>query len=98
MDTGDLIEAVQARRAVELVYGGGARVVHPHAVYRTAAGNLRLDALQVSGATSSGPLPGWRDFNLMKIAGLRVLETTFEVSPEFNLAAERYRHGLLAHA
>jgi hypothetical protein len=97
MDTGDLIEAVRARRVVELVYGDGVRVVHPHAVYRTAAGNLRLDALQVSGVTSSGSLPGWRDFNLMKIADVRVLETTFDVSPEFNLAAERYRHGLLAH-
>ncbi len=98
MDTGDLIEAVRARRAVELVYGGGSRVVHPHAVYRTAAGNLRLDALQVSGATSSGALPGWRDFNLMKIAEVRVLEAEFEPAPDFNRESERYRHGVLALA
>ena len=100
MDTGDLIDAVRMRRAVELVYrgGGGVRIVHPHAVYRTADGALRVDALQVGGATRSGVLPGWRDFNLMKITELRVLEAEFEPAADFNPESERYRHGVLALA
>ena len=99
MDTGDLIEAVRAHRVVELRYGGReARVVHPHAVYRAASGGLFVDALQVSGASRSGALPGWREFALMRIAELRVLDARFEPDPEFNRASERYQHGLLACA
>jgi hypothetical protein len=99
MDTGDLIDAVRAHRVVELCYGGGeARVVHPHAVYRAASGGLFLDGLQVSGATRSGSLPGWREFALMRIVDLRVLDARFEPDPEFNRGSERYQHGLLACA
>lgn len=97
MDTGDLIDAVRERRVVELHYEGrGARIVHPHAVYRTASGALRLDGVQVSGASRSGALPGWRDFDLMRITEIRVLETSFEPADDFNRSSERYGRGLLA--
>lgn len=97
MDTGDLIDAVRTRHVVELHYRGrGARVVEPHAVYRTASGALRLDGVQVGGATRSGSLPGWRDFDLMRITDVHVLETTFEPAHDFNRASERYERGLLA--
>jgi hypothetical protein len=97
MDTGDLVEAVRAHRVVELRYRAqGTRVVHPHAVYRTAAGGLRLDGVQVSGVTSSGSLPGWRDFELMKIADVLVLGAEFDPAPDFDRAAPKYRHGLIA--
>jgi len=99
MDTGDLIDAVRGHRVVELRYGGReARVVHPHAVYRSASGGLFVDALQVSGHSRSGSLPGWREFALMRIVDLRVLDARFEPDPEFNRGSERYRHGLLACA
>lgn len=99
MDTGDLIDAVRAHRVVELRYKGrDPRVVHPHVVYRTSSGALRVEGVQVSGATSSGQLPGWRDFDLMKIADVRVLDAEFEPAPDFNRESERYRHGLLACA
>ena len=99
MDTGDLIDAVRAHRVVELCYGGpDARVVHPHAVYRASSGALILDGLQVSGATRSGALPGWREFALMRIVDLRVLEAQFEPASDFNRDSERYSHGLLACA
>ena len=95
MDTGDLIEATRAHRVVEIEYRG-TRVVHPHAVYRTSSGALRLEGVQVSGASSSGELPGWREFDLMKIAEVRVLEAEFRPDPGFDLDAPRYRHGVLA--
>jgi hypothetical protein len=99
VDTGDLVEAVRAHRAVELHYRGqGARVVHPHAVYRTSSGGLRVEGVQVSGATSSGSLPGWRHFELMKITDVRVLDFEFELAPDYDRAAGRYRHGVLAAA
>jgi predicted DNA-binding transcriptional regulator YafY len=99
VDTGDLVEAVRAHRAVELDYRGqGTRVVHPHAVYRTASGGLRVEAVQISGASSSGALPGWRHFALMKITDVRVLDVEFEPSPDYDRAADRYRHSLIAAA
>jgi predicted DNA-binding transcriptional regulator YafY len=99
MDTGDLIEAVRAHRVVELRYGGQeARVVHPHAVYRAASGGLFMDGVQVSGATRSGALPGWREFALMRIVDLHVLDARFEPASDFNRHSERYQHGLLASA
>jgi predicted DNA-binding transcriptional regulator YafY len=102
MDTGDLIDAVKAHRAVELHYRGrgglDTRLVHPHAVYRTASGALRLDGLQVGGATRSGSLPGWRNFDLMRIAEVRVLDAEFQPSADFHRDSEKYRHGLLATA
>jgi hypothetical protein len=99
MDTGDLVEAVRAHRAIELRYrGDGARVVHPHAVYRTSSGGLRVDGVQVSGASSSGALPGWRDFELMKISAVQVLDAVFEPAPDYDRTAPKYRHGIIASA
>ena len=102
MDTGDLVDAVRAHRAVELRYRGrdgvDTRLVHPHALYRTASGALRLDGVQVSGATRSGSLPGWRNFDLMRIADVRVLDAEFQPSADFHRDSEKYRHGLLASA
>jgi hypothetical protein len=99
VDTADLVEAVRTHRAVELRYRGqGTRIVHPHAVYRTASGGLRVEAVQVSGATGSGALPGWREFALMKITDVRVLDVEFEPAPDFDCTATRYRHGLIASA
>jgi hypothetical protein len=102
VDTGDLIDAVKAHRAVELLYRGrtgvDARVIHPHAVYRTSSGALRVDGVQVSGATRSGTLPGWRAFELMRIADVHVLDVEFQPDPDFNRSSPKYRHGLLAAA
>ena len=98
MDTGDLVDAVRAHRAVELVYRGGSRIVHPHAVYRSGTGKLCLDGVQVAGESRSGVLPGWREFELMKIADVNVLDTTFDPDDGFKPESERYRHGLLAAA
>jgi predicted DNA-binding transcriptional regulator YafY len=102
MDTGHLIDAVRTHRVVELRYRGRkgtqTRVVHPHAVYRTSSGNLRVECVQVAGATTSGQLPGWREFELMKIADIRLLDAEFQVASDFNPTSLRYRHGTLAVA
>jgi hypothetical protein len=102
VDTGELFDAVRAHRVVELVYRGregvGARIVHPHAIYRTSTGKLCMEGVQVGGITRSGALPGWRDFELMRVVDVRILEATFIPAPEFDPAAPKYRYGLLASA
>jgi predicted DNA-binding transcriptional regulator YafY len=99
MDTGALADAIRSHRAVELLYDGDVttRIVHPHALYRTAAG-LCLDAVQVAGHTTSGELPAWKRFRLMKIARLRVLEARFDTAPDFDPASDTYSLGLIVSA
>jgi predicted DNA-binding transcriptional regulator YafY len=102
MDTGELIDAVRQHRAVELLYRSrgrlDARTVHPHAVYRSSSGDLHLDGVQVSGPTQSGQLPGWRDFKLMKVVDVRVLDSEFRPASDFDRGSAKYSHGLLASA
>jgi hypothetical protein len=102
MNTGDLIDAVRSHRAVEILYigraGASLRILHPHVVYRTSDGKLCMEGVQVGGHSQSGSLPGWRDFELMKVSDLRVLDSTFTVDEQFDPAADKYRHGLLASA
>ena len=99
MDTGALAEAIREHRVVEMAYrGAGTRIVQPHALYRTGAGSLCVDGVQVAGRTRSGGLPAWRQFHLMEIEEIRVLATRFEISPEFDPTSDKYRLGLIARA
>ena len=99
MDTGAVAEAIRAHRAVELVYGdGGARIVHPHALYRTTAGGLCIDGVQVGGQSDSGRLPAWKQFHLMRINQVRILEDRFVPAPDFDPRSPKYQGGLMASA
>jgi hypothetical protein len=102
MDTGELADAIRSCRAVELVYrsnkGVGARVVHPHALYRTTSGGLCVDGVQVAGDSSSGRLPTWKQFHLMQIDNVRILDSHFNPAPDFDPSSEKYRSGLIASA
>jgi len=90
-------EAIAGRRPLFLVYRTGAtRVVQPHALYRTSGGRLFLDAYQVAGESSSGDLPGWREFDLALTTDVEALDDAFEVAPGFDPGALKYRRGLLA--
>jgi hypothetical protein len=98
MSTEDVVrEAIAARRTLFLVYrGGGTRVVHPHALYRTTGGRVFLDGYQVAGESSSGELPGWREFDLAQTTDAEALGGGFEIAPGFDPGAVKYRRGVLA--
>jgi hypothetical protein len=90
-------EAIEARRSLFLVYRGGAtRVVQPHALYRAPGGRVFLDGYQVAGETSSGDLPGWREFDIALTADVELLADAFEIAPGFDPGALKYRRGILA--
>jgi hypothetical protein len=96
----DLIRAVSNRRVVELGYEAddADRLVHPHILYRTSAGNECVDTYQVAGPTHSGTLPEWRLFDLRKIRRLNVLDEGFSPAPGYDPASRKYRHGVIARA
>jgi hypothetical protein len=95
-----LIRAIRVRRVVAARYAAnrdaGVRVLYPHVLYRSAAGELLVDVFQVDGPIRGGQLPGWR---VLKVAGLReleILDAVFLPVPRLDLVAAGYRRQILA--
>jgi predicted DNA-binding transcriptional regulator YafY len=65
-----LSAALRARRALSLRYRGAWRVVHPHAIGRSARGRLSLLAWQVADERREAAEAGWRLFDLRQLEGL----------------------------
>ena len=72
----DLVRAIEEKRLVEFVYKTARRIVEPHD-YGIRGGEETLLGYQLSGRKDSGAVRGWREFKLMKLGQLRVLERTF---------------------
>ena len=89
-------DAIRGRHSLFLVYREGAtRVVQPHVLYLARDGKVCLDAYQVAGESSSGALPGWREFELDQTSEVEPLGGEFEIAPGFDRDAPKYRHGIL---
>lgn len=78
MNTALLREAIRLKKVVEFVYDGGTRVVEPHCLGTSTAGNMALRGFQVSGHSLTEGIPDWRFFDLSKILRLTVLDKTFQ--------------------
>jgi predicted DNA-binding transcriptional regulator YafY len=92
------VRAVHDRHVVELVYDGDGtpRLVEPHVVYRSSTGKVMLDAFQLAGPTHSGAVPGWRQFELDRIARVTIVETPFMPAPDYQPDSDRYGYGVIA--
>ena len=77
-----LAEALHLRRAVQLLYDGAWRVVHPHALGRTGKGKLSLLAWQTAGIGRSAEPEGWRLFDLGRVAAAEALQASFAPRPQ----------------
>lgn len=98
----ELVTAILGHRQVRLRYPGdprtsAPRVVNPHAVYESSAGQLYLLGVQIGGPSSHGEdsLPGWRTFALGLIGGAEVLPTRFEVAPDFRPGSPLYHRMII---
>ncbi|WP_159351252.1 WYL domain-containing protein [Roseomonas harenae] len=78
-----LSQAVRERRALELLYGGAWRVVHPHAIGRMGTGRIGLLTWQTAGLARGpdDPGEGWRMFDVERIEGSRALRAHFAPRP-----------------
>ncbi len=78
-----LSAAIRDRRAVEILYGGAWRVVHPRAVGPTRTGRVGLLTRQTAGLARGPGRPGegWRMFDVARIADARPLRATFVPRP-----------------
>jgi predicted DNA-binding transcriptional regulator YafY len=71
-------QAILSRSLVELYYDGGTRLVEPHCLGITTAGNYALRAYQIRGYSKSGERMGWKLFDLSKASNVQVLAEKFE--------------------
>lgn len=57
-----------------------------------------VDGVQVAGQSARGQLPAWKQFHVMRIVEVRVLEAQFTPAPDYDPASEKYELGLIASA
>lgn len=72
-----IIQAIEHQNRLRVVYDGGARLVEPHAVGVSSAGNEVFRGYQVEGESTSGEHTAWKLFRLDRIEALEVLDETF---------------------
>lgn len=70
-------EAISKMKRIEFQYDGGQRIVEPHCLGVTTAGNPALRGYQISGFSVSGAVPDWHMFVLSKISNLKILNESF---------------------
>ncbi len=96
-----ITSAVRNKRRVLIRYDGRSqsRVVEPHILYRSEAGNLTMVGYQVRGYHSSKRRGSfWRPFQLRKIDSMHVLDEVFEprLREGYSAVAATIRGALLA--
>lgn len=69
-------EAIATKKLVEFAYGGHQRLIEPH-VLGVNGGVIQVFGYQIAGSSSSGGIPEWRFFDLLKISGLKLTSTSF---------------------
>lgn len=81
-----IISAIQNRRILKWTYPPGDRWIEPHALGRSADGNLLLRAYQTNGASASGEHKWWKLFRVDRAEG-------FEPSGSFDGPRPEYKRG-----
>jgi hypothetical protein len=80
-----ICQAIQHRQLIEVIYGGGPRVIEPHCFGLTGGGRELLLAYQVEGYSESGAPEGWKYLATDRLEHLKLLDRHFESSrPGYN--------------
>lgn len=85
-----IVDAITNRRLLSFRYHGRPRLIEPHLLGVTTAGNLALRAYQVGGSSGSGNVPDWRLFEVPEMRELQATSSSFEgTRPGYNRADTR---------
>lgn len=74
--TSAIEQAIQEKKLVEFIYSGKQRIVEPH-ILGVKGGVTQLLGYQIAGSSSSGGLPEWRRFDVLKMSGFSTKTDTF---------------------
>lgn len=96
-------DAIAGRLQLEIEYHGegkasGVRTIDPHALFRTGNDRIYLHAFQVSGVSTSGDIPDWRQFDLEEISIVRSLKSHFDLAEGYDPSSRMYSAGLVVAA
>lgn len=69
-------QAIAEKKLIEFLYSGHPRLLEPH-VLGVNSGVTEVLGYQVGGSSSSGGIPEWRRFDLLKMSGLKLTATLF---------------------
>jgi hypothetical protein len=72
-----IADAIRNKRCITFNYSPGIRYIEPHALGRSAAGDLLLRAYQTDGASASGEHEHWKLFRIDKCGGQESNGDTF---------------------
>jgi len=88
-----LIKAIKLKKMVDFSYEyKPIRRAAPHAIYISSKGNENLDAFQYGGFSKNGDLPIWRNFKLLKIMDLKMLDEKFETADGYRSNSSKYNN------
>lgn len=93
-----LIAAAIAKKLIlKIVYPPGARLVEPHALGRSAEGNLLLRAYQAEGASASGEHQWWKLFRIDRAESIELNGGEFDgPRPEYKRGDRAMKGGIIA--
>lgn len=88
-----LWRASEARKACRLTLQGEhlPRTVHPYGICRTSGNSIVLVCWQTLGFTKAGGKEGYRNLFLADIEEVEMLDTGFQVQPDFNPDDGQYK-------
>lgn len=85
--------AVRNRSVLEFRYRNQPRIVEPHKVGISTAGNDVLDGFQIGGRGNEINPPDWGLYKLTKMSGLRVTDRSFSgTRPKYDSDDDRMTH------
>lgn len=75
---GTITQAINARMMLEIRYGGGSRMIEPHAygVHKSTGNNI-LRCYQVDGYSSSGKSSDWKMFIVPMMSDIKIIPVPF---------------------
>jgi hypothetical protein len=88
-----LWQASERKRACRITMRGEpiVRVVYPYGICCTSRNHIVLVCWQALGFTKAGGKPGYRTLVLEDIENVEILETGFQVQPDFNASDRQYK-------
>lgn len=92
-----ITNAIEGRKVLEILYPPGLRCVEPHAVGRSADGNLLVRAFQAGGASASGEHVHWKLFRLDRAGTVEDSGNTFAgPRPGYRRGDKAMKGGIIA--
>jgi hypothetical protein len=92
-----IVSAIQNKRILEWNYPPGKRWIEPHALGRSADGNLLLRAYQTEGASASGEHQWWKLFRVDRAGQVGPSGRSFDrPRPEYKRGDRAMKGGIIA--